>query len=83
MTGRKAVCKELFKVYLSAGRGEGIEIKVMNVDIALAVSLCVLRVENIHLIILLGGNASVLEHCTHCSIAVDICILALDIAVLC
>ncbi len=51
-------------------------------DIALAVSLGVLRLKNVHAVVLLSRNGSVFKHSTHSGIAVDIGVLTLDVAVL-
>ena len=54
----------------------------MNVDIALGMSLGKRRVQNVHLIELLCAAGAIFEHCTHSSIAVDIGVFTLNIAVL-
>ena len=77
VTGRKTALEQLEQVNLAAGGGQGEEIQVVDVDVALAVCACVLRVENEHLVELLRALRAVLEHRTHCGIAVDVGVLAL------
>ena len=54
----------------------------MDVDIALTVCLGELGVEDIHLIEFLRALGAVLEHGAHRGIAVDVCVLALDVVIL-
>ena len=53
VTGGEAAFEKLFEVYLTAGGGEGEEIEIVYVDIALDVCSGVFGVEHIHLVELL------------------------------
>ena len=83
VTRGEAALKQPHQVDLGAGGGEGIEVQVVDVDIALGVSLGVYRVEDVHLIEFLCAHRAVLEHGAHSGIAVDVGVLALEVAVLC
>ncbi len=79
MTGREAVLKQLQQVDLTAGGGQGIEIQIMDMDIALAVRPRMLRLQDIHIIKLLCALRAEFEHRAHRAVAVDVGVLALDI----
>ena len=82
VTCGKALCEQLSKVDLCTGRSKGIEIHIVNVDIALCVRLSVHRIKHIHLIEFLSADRTVLEHGAHSSISVDICVFTLKIGIL-
>ena len=79
----KAPVKELDEVDLGAGGGaHGRKIHVMDVDVAVGVGAGVLRVHDEHLVELLRALAAILQHGAHGGVAVDVGVLALDVAVL-
>ena len=82
VTGRESACKQLCKVNLGASGCKGIEVKVMNMDIALGMSLSKCRVKDIHLIEFLSAAGAVFKHGTHSGITIDIGVFTLNIAVL-
>ena len=77
----KAVFKELQKVNLAAGHSQRVKIHVMYVNIALFVSLYMLRIDNIHLVEFLSALRAVFEHSAHGSITVNVGILTLYIVI--
>ena len=79
VAGGKAVAEQLQQVDLTASRGQRQEVQIVDVDIALAVCLGMRRIEDEHLVELLGALGAVLEHGAHRGIAVDVGVLALDI----
>ena len=81
VAGGKTAVEQLEQVDLAAGGGERQEVEVVYVDIAVDVRLGVLRVEHVHLVELLGTFAAVFQHGTHCGVAVDVGVFALDVAV--
>ena len=54
----------------------------MDVDVALAVGLRVLGLEDVHVVELLGALGAVAQHHAHGRVAVDVRVLALDVGVL-
>ena len=81
MSGGEAVSEELLQIDLSAGSCQSIEIKVVDVNIALSMSFCVCRLKDVHLIVFFCGYGTILEHSAHGCIAVYICVFALYITV--
>ena len=79
VTGGKTVAEQLQQVNLTAGGGQRQKIQIVDMDIALAVRLSMRRIEDKHLIELLGALGAVLEHGAHRGITVDIGVLALDV----
>ena len=79
----EAPIKELNQVNLGTGGGphRG-KIHVMDVNISIYMSLCMLWFYHKHLIELLGPLAAVLEHGAHGCVSVDVGVLSLNIAVL-
>ena len=55
VTGGEAALEELPQLNLAAGGGQRVEVHVVNVDITLAVRLGKTRVDDAHLVELLGG----------------------------
>ena len=80
-----AISKQFQRVGLTASqRSGGIEVKVMDMDIAIVVSSNMLRSEQESLSILFRPFLTILKHLTHSSITIDISIRTLEIAgVLC
>ena len=81
MTGGEAALEELPQLDLAAGGGQGVEVHVVDVDIALAVGLGVARVDDAHLVELLGGFRAVLQHGAHGGVGVDVGVLALHVGI--
>ena len=81
VTGGEAALEELPQLNLAAGGGQGVEVHVVNVDIALAVCLGVARVDDAHLVELLGRFGAVLQHGTHGGIGVDVSVLTLHVGI--
>ena len=79
VSGGESALKQLEQVNLRAGGGQGVEVKVVDVDIALAVRLGDARLEQEHLVELLGALGTVLEHGSHRGVAVDVGVLTLDV----
>ena len=75
----KPPLEQLQQVDLAAGGGQRQKIQIVDMDIALAVRLGMLRIEDEHLIELLGALGAVLEHGAHGGIAVDVGVLSLDV----
>ena len=82
VTCGESAFKQTYKVNLTTGGCESKEVKVMNVNISVFVCLGMLWVEDIHFIELLCTLTAVFKHCTHCCVAVDICIFSLYIVIL-
>ena len=80
MARGEAAVEQLQNIDLTAGGGKAVEIKVVDVDIALPVCLGMLRAQQIHLIIGLCTSRADLEHRAHGGIAVDIGVVPLHIA---
>ena len=78
----EAALEQRLDVDLAAGGGQAQEIKVVDMDVAVLVREAVLRVEDVHLVELLGTFAAVAQHHAHSGIAVDVGVLALEIVVL-
>ena len=81
MTSGETILKQARQINLRAGSRQRQEVHVMDVDITLAMRLGMLGIEHIHVIKLLGALAAILEHRTHRGIAVNICILTLDVGI--
>ena len=81
VTGGEAVVEQIQQVNLAAGGGEGVEVQIVDVDVALAVRLGEAGIQHIHIVELLGALAAELEHAAHGGIAVDVGVFALDVAV--
>ena len=79
VTGREAALEQFQQIDLAAGRGQGVEIEIMDVDVAGAVSLGLLRSQQVLLIVVLGAFAAVFEHDAHRGVAVDVRIVALHV----
>ena len=83
VAGGETAVKELDQVDLGAGGGaHGGEVHVVDVDVAVLVGHCVLGLHDEHLVELLGTFTAVLEHGAHGSVAVDVGVFPLDVAVL-
>ena len=78
----EAVLEELLQVDLAARHGKGIEIQIVDVDIAFHVGAAMLGLEHHHRVEVLGRFATVLEHRTHGGIAVDVRVFALEVGFL-
>ena len=82
VAGVEAVGEQLLDVNLAAGRGQGQEVEVVDVDVAFFVGAGELGGQKIVLIEGLGRLAAVAEHGSHRRIAVDIGVFALQVEVL-
>ena len=80
VTGGKAAVEQFQNINLTAGGGQGIEVKVMDVDVAFPVSLGMFRAEQIHLVISLGTGSADLQHGAHGGVAVDVGVVPLHVA---
>ena len=72
--------EQLQKVYLAAGGGEGVKIKIVDMDIALGVRLGLRRRKQISRVIRLGARRAYLQHGAHGRVAVNIGVSALHVA---
>jgi len=79
VTGGEAAVEQLQNVDLTAGSGQGVEIEIVDMDVALPVCLGMLGAEQIHLIIGLCTGSADLQHGAHGGVAVDIGIVPLHI----
>ena len=77
----KTVVEQAQDIDLRAGRRHVIEVKVVNVDIAFAECLGMLRTEEIHFIVGFCSGRADLQHAAHRGIAVDVGVVALQVAV--
>ena len=82
MTCRKAILKKLDEVDLTASCCKCKVVQIVDMNISLIMSLCMLRIENIHFIELLCTFGAIFKHSTHSCISIDIRIFALDITIL-
>ena len=81
MTGAEPVFKQLDNINLAAGSSQRIEIQVVDMDIALGMSLGKDRIQHIHFTELLGAFRTVFQHGSHRGIAVDVGVFPLDIVI--
>ena len=81
MARGEAALEQLLQLDLAARGGEGVEVHVVDVDVAFAVGAGELRVDDAHLVELLGRLRAVLEHGTHGGVGVDVGVLALHVRV--
>ena len=81
VAGGEAALEQLAQLDLAAGGGQGVEVHVVDVDIALAVGLGVARVDDAHLVELLGRFRAVLQHGAHGGVGVDVGVLALHVGI--
>ena len=80
MAGGETTVEKLQNVDLAAGGGEAVEIKVVDMDIAVPVGLGMLGTEQINFVIGFGTGGTDLEHGTHGGVAVDVGVVPLHIA---
>ena len=66
---------------MQANGGQRVEVHVVDVDVAFAVRFGVARVDDAHLVELLGGLGAVLEHGAHGGVGVDVGVLALHVGI--
>ena len=81
MAGGETALEQLTQLNLAARRGQGVEVHVMNMDVALAMRLRELRRDDGHLVELLGGLRAVLQHGAHGRVGVDVRVLALHVGI--
>ena len=81
VAGGEAALEELPQLNLAAGSGQRVEVHVVNVDIALAVRLGETRIDDAHLVELLGRFGAILQHGAHGGIGIDVGVLALHVGI--
>ena len=81
VAGGEAVPEQGGQLNLAAGGGEGVEIHVVDVNVALPVRLGKAGVQHIHVVELLGALRAELQHGAHGGIAVDVGVFALDVGI--
>ena len=81
MSGGKTALEELPQLDLAAGGGQRVEVHVVDVDIALAVRLGEARIDDAHLVELLGRFRAVLQHGAHGGVGIDVGVLALHVGI--
>ena len=81
VAGGEAALEQLAQLDLTAGGGQGVEVHVVDVDVALAVGLGETRVDDAHLVELLGRLRAVLQHGAHGGVGVDVGVLALHVGI--
>ena len=77
----EATLEQLAQLDLAAGGGQRVEVHIVDVDVALAVGLGEARVDDAHLVELLGRFRAVLQHGAHGGVGVDVGVLALHVGV--
>ena len=77
----EAALEQLLQLDLAARGGEGVEVHVVDVDVALTMCSRELRIDDAHLVELLGRLRAVLEHGAHGGVGVDVGVLALHVRV--
>ena len=81
MARREAAVEELQEIDLAAVERDQREVLVVDVDVVLAVRLCVLLVEHVVVDEVLRALSAELEHDAHRGIRIDIRIIALEVGV--
>ena len=81
VAGGEAVPKQGGQLNLAAGGGEGVEVLVMDMDVALPVGLGKAGIQHIHVVELLGALGAKLQHGSHGGIAVDVGVFPLDVGI--
>ena len=79
--GGKAVFEQAEQVDLAAGRGEGEEIHIVDVDIAIAVRLGVFGLDHAQKVELFRAFGAILQHGAHGGVAIDIGVFALEVGI--
>ena len=69
--------EQLQQVDLAAGLGEGVEVEVVDVDVALPVGDGLLRGEQVGGVVGLGGAGAHLQHGAHAAVAVNVGVVPL------
>ena len=82
VTGIEAILEKLLEVDLAAGHGKGIEIQIVDMDIAFHVGTAVLGLEHHHRVEVLGRFGTVLEHGAHSGVAIDVRVFTLEVGFL-
>ena len=83
VAGVETVFEKFKDIDLAAGGGESKEVKVMNMNIAVVMCLCMTGIKDIHFIELFCGFASVFKHGAHGGVAVYVCVFAFNVVFLC
>ena len=77
----ETVFEQAEQIDLAAGRGEGEEIHIVDVDIAIAVRLGVFGLDHAQKVELFRAFGAVLQHGAHGGIAIDIGVFALEVGI--
>ena len=72
--------KQALDVDLTARRRQGVEVEIVDVDVAFTISLGVFRTQQIQLVIGLGTGRTDLQHATHGGVTVDVSVVTLHVA---
>ena len=80
VAGGEAPVEQVDDVDLGAGGGQRIKIEVMDVDVALPVGLGLFRGQQVSLVVCFGARCADLQHAAHRGVAVDVGVVALDVA---
>ena len=81
VAGGEAAVEELHEIDLAARHRERVEVEVVDVDVALAVRLGLLGAEEELFVVFLRRRRAVLQHRAHRGVAVDVRVVALQVAV--
>ena len=76
----EAALKQLLNINLTAGGGQRVEVKVVDVNVALTVCLGVLGAQEVHFIVGLGTCGADLQHTAHGSVTVNVGVVSLHVA---
>ena len=80
VAGGKTVLEQFLNIDLTAGRGQGVKIKIVDMNVAVLVRFGMFRLQYIHFVVDLGAFRAVFQHGTHGGIAVDVGVVALQVA---
>ena len=75
--------EQLAQLNLAARGGQRVEVQVVDMDVAFAVSARVAGIQNAHLVELLRGFGAILQHGAHGGVGVDVGVFALHVGVRC
>ena len=82
VTRAETVLEQFYKVYLTAGLGQHVEVFVVNVYISADMRLCHFFGKNIIVNVIFRAFGTVFEHRSHRGVAVDVGVLSLDVGIL-
>ena len=81
VSGIEAALEQFLQIDLATGGGQCVKIKIMDVDVSVVMRLGVFRFQYVHLIENFGSFGAVFQHGAHGRIAVDVGVVALQVAV--